>query len=134
MAKILAGYTLEQDELAAFIKAAGYGPGPGEPDPAPFETWMDFMEWRANQPPVVQDPNTIVPYPHWFNDMEGKHVHAFITRTSKPHVTNMNLRFKESDIDRLIRDRFIKMSNNIFQASNMRFFSLPSNYVGVEVD
>jgi hypothetical protein len=62
MVRILAGYTIEQDELVRFLKAQGCGPEPGEPELTVDDAWMKFISWRGAQP-RRGDLKTLFPWP-----------------------------------------------------------------------
>ena len=62
MVRILAGYTIEQDELVRFLKSQDLGPEPGEPELDDDEAWMKFISWRGAQP-QRGDPQTLFPWP-----------------------------------------------------------------------
>ncbi|KAM6495592.1 hypothetical protein JOM56_008298 [Amanita muscaria] len=125
MVRIFAGYTIEQDELVRFLAALGWGPEHGEPQFTVDEAWMTFMSWRGAQP-RCGDPKTLFPWPQYWWDKDGGHVHAFMTRRSED-LPNPKLRFKEMPIDIEIRDRFVKQTGNVLDPSKMKFWSLPEN-------
>ena len=45
MVRILAGYTIEQDELVRFLEFQGFVPEDGELEFTIQEAWMMFMSW-----------------------------------------------------------------------------------------
>ncbi|GLB37016.1 hypothetical protein LshimejAT787_0400670 [Lyophyllum shimeji] len=125
MVRIFAGYTMEQDELVRFLAAQGWGPEPGELQFTIDEAWMTFLSWRGAQP-RRGDLKTLFPWPQYWYNKDGEHVHAFMTRRSDD-VSNPRLRFKEAPLDLEIRDRFIEQTGNVLDPSKMKFWSLPEN-------
>jgi hypothetical protein len=61
MLRIIAGYTIEQDELVHFLEAQGLGPEPGEPKLDVTTAWMNFMSWRWSKP-RNGDLKTLMPW------------------------------------------------------------------------
>ncbi|KIJ13207.1 hypothetical protein PAXINDRAFT_100809 [Paxillus involutus ATCC 200175] len=126
MVRIFAGYTIEQDELVRFLEAQGLDPEPpGEPHFTVDGAWMSFLGWRGAQP-REGDPKTLLPWPQYWYDKDGNHVHAFMTKRSN-ELRNEKARFKEMPIDIEIRDRFIKETGNVLDPNKMKFWSLPED-------
>ena len=61
MVRIMAGYTIEQDELVRFLEAQGWGPEPGEPEFDVTDAWINFLSWRASKP-RQGDLETLMPW------------------------------------------------------------------------
>ncbi|KZP19951.1 hypothetical protein FIBSPDRAFT_862178 [Athelia psychrophila] len=125
MVRVVAGYTIEQDELVRFIAAQpDWGPVPGDPQLSVDDAWMIFIRWRKAQPQHDADPRNLFPRPQYWYDKDERHVHAFMTRHSKD-VDNPRLRFREMPIDKEIRDRFIEKTGGVLDPAKMRFWSFP---------
>ncbi|KZP26440.1 hypothetical protein FIBSPDRAFT_887238 [Athelia psychrophila] len=122
MVRVVAGYTIEQDDLVRFLDAQGWGPEPGCHEFSVDNAWINFQSWRKEQPQNDTNPKTLVPRPQYWYDRDENHVHAFMTRHSR-EVENLNLRFCEMPIDREIRDRFIKNAGCVLDPAKMLFWS-----------
>lgn len=77
MVKVVAGYTIEQDELVRFLHAQGWGPGPGDPEFTVEDAWMIFTRWRKAEP-QQGDPKKVFPQPQCTSHFSRPLVHANI--------------------------------------------------------
>ncbi|TFY75640.1 hypothetical protein EWM64_g8373 [Hericium alpestre] len=128
MARIVAGYTIEHEELVKMLKAQGWGPEPGEPELSVKEAMMTFISWRCAQP-EPEDITKALPRPQYWYDKDDNEILAFMTRYSGEKANWRTLRYREMPKDREIRDRFIAQTGNVLDAKKMRFWSSPETYL-----
>ncbi|TFY73575.1 hypothetical protein EWM64_g10437 [Hericium alpestre] len=130
MARIVAGYTIEHEELVKLLETAGWGPGPGEPEFSPKDAMMAFISWRYAQPKPEDTAKQLpLPRPQYWFDKDEKLILAFMTRYSAEKDNWKTLRFREMPIDIEIRNMFIAYTGNVLDPQKMHFWSTPETYL-----
>lgn len=96
MVRVVAGYTIEQDDLVRFLDAQGWGPEPGCHEFSVDNAWINFQSWRKEQPQNDTNPKTLVPRPQCASRFPPLPMHANIPCPTQTGTIAMKITYMPS--------------------------------------